>query len=151
MEFNEYFTRYGSRTDYAEIRTYNYLRKPETIENARDIAHYDKSAENLISECEALIKFSTEYRKRLAARYAALETMPYKDVLKLERKPHYSGGIYYDITISRIFEDGSKQELLFEHRTGKQRREAISRFEELKKQRPGIEAVKDIEKRAWER
>ena len=35
--------------------------------------------------------------------------------------------------------------------TAKQRREALARFEELKKQRPGIETVKDIERRSWER
>lgn len=40
---------------------------------------------------------------------------------------------------------------LNEHYTGKQRREALARFEELRKQRPGIELVKDIEKRSWEK
>ena len=35
--------------------------------------------------------------------------------------------------------------------TAKQRREALARFEELKKQRPGIEIVKDIDRRSWER
>ena len=33
---------------------------------------------------------------------------------------------------------------------GKQRRKALARFEELKRQRPGIEIMKGIEKRSWE-
>ena len=34
---------------------------------------------------------------------------------------------------------------------GKERHAAIKRFEEIKKARPGIEAVKDIERKSWER
>jgi len=49
------------------------------------------------------------------------------------------------------YEDGTEIQELNEHYTGKQRREALARFEELRKQRPGIELVKDIEKRSWEK
>ena len=64
----------------------------------------------------------------------------------------YSGsGVLYYVRIVRAYQDGTEVQELAETYQGKQRREALARFEELKKQRPGIEIMKDIEKRSWER
>lgn len=77
--------------------------------------------------------------------------MAYKRKLKLERFPAMSyHGISYVVTIKRILADGTEQEELRESYTGKDRSAALKRFEELKKQNPGIEATKDIAKRQWE-
>ena len=92
-----------------------------------------------------------DYRQALAARYAELETMGYRLRLELERVPHWKGQIQYLVRIVRLYEDGGIVEELMESYVGKDRRKALSRFEELIKQRPGIEAVKDIERRQWER
>ena len=95
---------------------------------------------------------SKEYRKALAARYSELDAAPYSLRLELERKPSYSGsGVLYYVRIIRKYQDGTEVQELAETYQGKQRREALARFEELKKQRPGIEIMKDIEKRSWER
>ena len=51
----------------------------------------------------------------------------------------------------KTYEDGSRVKELNEFYPGKERRKAISRFEELKKQFPGIESVVDIDKRQWEK
>ena len=53
----------------------------------------------------------------------------------------------YTITL----EDGTEIKELREKYSGKDRRKAFARFEEIQKQRPGIEAIKDIEKRSWEK
>lgn len=58
-------------------------------------------------------------------------------------------GVTYDLTLSRIYEDGTQE--LQEHHPGRQRRSAISRFESLRRSRPGIEAVKDVERRSREK
>ena len=47
--------------------------------------------------------------------------------------------------------DGTEIKELREKYSGKDRRKAFARFEEIQKQRPGIEAIKDIEKRSWEK
>lgn len=47
--------------------------------------------------------------------------------------------------------NGTKVETATETFPGKERRAAIKRFEELKKERPGIDYIKDIEKKSWER
>ena len=78
--------------------------------------------------------------------------MPYKLRLSLVRHSPWSGrGVTFDLRIIRIYEDGNAVDELHEHYTGKQRREALARYAELKKQRPGIDAVLDIERRTWER
>ena len=83
---------------------------------------------------------------------AKATTAPYKLRLEIERDPHWRNqGVDYYVRIIRAYEDGTEVKELNEHYTGKQRREALARFEELRKQRPGIELVKDIQRRSWER
>lgn len=116
------------------------------------IARYDESAARIIAECESTIESMKEYRQALAARYATLETAPYSLRLELKREPGWRGrGIDYYVTLYKTYEDGTEVMELNEHYKGQQRREAIARFEEIKKQRPGIEAVKNIERKSWER
>ena len=151
MSYETLFQRYGSPSKEAEIRITAYLIRPDKL-TADRIPWNDEKAARLISGCESLIASLKEYRQALAERYAMLQTAPYKLRLELERKPSYNGsGVLYYVRIVRDYQDGTEVQELAETYQGKQRREALARFEELKKQRPGIEAVKDIEKRSWER
>lgn len=151
MSLQNRFSRYGSPTDEWNETIHIYHTKPEKLATAKEVVSRDQNAARDIAAFEALIADLREYRQALAARYAALETMPYKRLLKLEREPDRGHGVRYYISVYRIFEDGTKGSELFERYDGKQRRDALKRFEALKKQYPGIEAVKDIERRSWER
>ena len=151
MSYETLFQRYGSPSTDAEIRITAYLIRPDKL-TADRIPWNDEQAARLISGCESLIASLKEYRQALAERYAMLQTAPYKLRLELERKPSYNGsGVLYYVRIIREYQDGTEVQELAETYQGKQRREALARFEELKKQRPGIETVKDIERRSWER
>ena len=151
MSFKDRLTRYGSPSDEAETRLYIYWHNPSTLDSTGRIANNDKDAAQHIAELQAIIADLQEYRQALAARYGQLVTMPYRRELLIERHPAWGNhGISYVLTITRILEDGTKQEELRESYTGKDRSTALKRFEELKKQNPGIEATKDIEKRQWE-
>lgn len=151
MSYETLFQRYGSPSTDAEIRITAYLIRPDKL-TADRIPWNDEQAARLISGCESLIASLKEYRQALAERYAMLQTAPYKLRLELERKPSYNGsGVLYYVRIIREYQDGTEVQELAETYQGKQRREALARFEELKKQRPGIEIMKDIEKRSWER
>ena len=151
MSYETLFQRYGSPSTDAEIRITAYLIRPDKL-TADRIPWNDEKAARLISGCESLIASLKEYRQALAERYAMLQTAPYKLRLELERKPSYNGsGVLYYVRIVREYQDGTEVQELAETYQGKQRREALARFEELKKQRPGIEIMKDIEKRSWER
>ena len=151
MSYETLFQRYGSPSREAEINIRGYLVKPDKLTQER-IRGFDKSAAGIIARCEETIAALQDYRRALAARYAELESAPYALRLELKREAGWRGkGVDYYVNIYRTYEDGTEVMELNEHYTGKQRREALARFEELKKQRPGIEAVKDIERRSWER
>ena len=151
MSYESLFTRFGSPSTEADICIRGYLTRPDKLTQER-IRGNDESAARLIARCEEVIAALKEYRQALAARYAELDAAPYSLRLELERKPSYSGsGVLYYVRIVRAYQDGTEVQELAETYQGKQRREALARFEELKKQRPGIEIMKDIEKRSWER
>lgn len=148
MAWQDFFDR-GDKT--AEIRLTAYLSRPDTL-TADWIAHHDRSAAEMIASCKSLIATLTEYRQALAERYAALEVMPYRDRLELERRPDsWRGKIYYYVRIVRDYEDGTRVNLVSESYPGADRSKAFARFRALQKERPGIEAVQDTARRGWER
>ena len=152
MSYKDRLQRYGSPSNQGETRLYIYWEPPENLADVKSVAYKDKNAESHIEDLETIIADLKEYRQALAARYGELETMAYKRELLIERHPAWgSHGISYVVTIKRILADGTEQKELRESYTGKDRSIALKRFEELKKQNPGIKATKDIEKRQWER
>lgn len=147
---DELFTRYGSPSKEAEIKIWGYLKRPDACSSFDDIRHNDDKAARLIADCKRLITQLTEYRQDLAARYAALATMPSKDSVMLQRYNGYNGITYY-IRYFTEYEDGTKVETATETYPGKERHAALKRFAQLQKERPGLEYVTDIEKKPWER
>ena len=116
------------------------------------IKRNDETAARLILECERTAETLREYRQALASRYAALNTMPYQERLEIERYRSYRGNLVtYYVRIVRTYEDGTQTKTLSETYPGKERWNAISRFEKLKRQRPGIEVLEDISPQSWEK
>ena len=151
MSLETLFTRYGYPSDEGRINISAYLQHPEKLK-PNDIKGADSTAARCIAEMQQAIADLTEYRRALADRYATLQTAPYSLRLELERYPANSfRGVLFEVRIIKKYEDGTTVPELTERYQGKQRRDALARFEELKKQRPGITVWKDIEKRAWER
>ena len=152
MSLEALFTRYGQPSDEGRINVTGYFTHPRKLTDERHIKLSDERAAQVIKEAQAAIADLTEYRQALAARYATLQTAPYSLRLELERYPADSyHGVSYEVRIIKRYEDGTTVPELMEKYQGKERRFALARFEELKKQRPGIEIWKDIERRSWER
>lgn len=151
MSYLDLFRRYGNPSREAEIRLTAYLLRPDTL-TADRIQNHDESAARAIAQCQTLIEQLTDYRQALAQRYAALATAAYHDRLELTRDPGYRGKpVLYFVRIIRAYEDGTTERVLDEKYFGTERRKAFARFAELKRQRPGIEATQDTDKRSWER
>lgn len=151
MSYLDLFQRYGSPSREANVQIRDYLIRPDAL-TADRIANYDKSAARTIAECRQLIDQLTEYRQALAERYAQLATAAYRDRLELRRDPGYRGKpVIYSVQIVRTYEDGTTETPLSETYTGTDRRKAFARFAALQKERPGIETIKDTDRRAWER
>lgn len=151
MSYRDHLTRYGQPTKNAEMTVYLYWQAPESLSTSKEVAYRDKSAAAEIERFQNLIADLQEYRQALAARYAELETMPYTLELSLTRENRSYSGIKYYIQIIKKYSDGTQIDELSEVYPGKERHTALKRFEELKKQRPGIAAVKKIDKAQWER
>lgn len=151
MSYHDLLDRYGREQESAEVRTYIYVQDPRKLSTHEQIIYRDKDAAENILRLESIIADLKDYRKALAARYSELETMPYTLLLKLQRCPHWKGSIEYVVTITKTFQDNTNIQDLREVYPGKERRKAISRYQELRKQRPGIESVMDIERRQWEK
>lgn len=152
MSYTDLLQQYGRPSESAEHRVYIYVRDPAKMSKAADVTYRDKAAAQQIAELERYIADLKDYRLALAARYAELDTMPYTLRLDLERYPAWNGrGVRFEIRIMKRYQDGTTVSELDEQYSGKLRRQALARFEELKKQRPGIETWIDIERRSWER
>lgn len=149
--YSALFERYGSPSEEAEIRFYGYLTRPDKLDTFKRIRYNDDSAARMIADCKHLIAQLTAYRQDLAKRYNELATMPSRDRVLLERYPNYGGKIVYYVRMFTDYEDGTTVNTSSERFEGRDRRKAFARFEEIQKQRPGIEATKDIEKRSWEK
>ena len=151
MSYHDLLYRFGSEQESAEVRPYIYIQHPRKLSTPEEIMYRDKDSAANIQRLESIIADLKDYRQALAARYGELETMPYTRLLKLERCPHWKGNIEYTVTITKTFPDKTEIKELREVYSGKDRRKAISRYEELKKQFPGIPCEMDIEKRQWEK
>lgn len=150
MSYEDLFYKYGSPSKDAEIRINTHLLRPDSLVKQQEINWMDRNASSTIEACKATIERLQDYRKALAERYSQLETMAYSDRLELERYPGYNGITYY-VRIIRTYSDKTSIETLTERFDGKERHKAIKRFNQLKKERPGIESVMNIERRSWER
>lgn len=150
MSYESMFTRWGTRSDEGRVELRGYFIRPDKLTQDK-IGYYDQTAARLIEEAQAAIDQLTAYRKGLADRYNQLTTAPYKLRLEFERHRQYQGKVHYYIRIVRTYEDGTKINELSETYKGTERRDAFARFEQLKKQRPGIEILVDTEKARWEK
>lgn len=151
MPYDSLFQRYGAPSKEAEVRVLGWLRRPDALDTFGSIEHADREAARLIAQLEGLAEALKEYRGDLVKRYGELATMPSTERLLLERLPSSGRGVMYYVHLFRDYEDGTTVCTASETFEGRDRHKAIARFEELRKQRPGIEAEKRIEKRQWER
>lgn len=136
----------------AEIRVSGYFQHPDKLDTPERVAYYDRSAAGTIQRMEAYIEALRGYQQALAARYAALASMPYDYRLDLIRRRGWSDKrVTYTVALVREYQDGHEEAEESTTYPGTQRREAIKAFEALKKSRPGIACNVDIEKRGWER
>ena len=151
MSYHDLLNQYGHEQESAEQRIYIYAQAPKSLTTTKEVVYRESSVRQTIGQLEKIIADLKDYQIALAARYAELETMSYQYRLELTRCPHWKGHIEYVVQIVKTLEDGTEIKELREKYSGKDRRKAFARFEEIQKQRPGIEAIKDIEKRSWEK
>ena len=152
MDWKELFAHcWNSSLEY-NLRVNDYIIHPDKLDTPERVAYYDRSAAGTIQRMEEYIEALRGYRQALAARYAALASMPYGYRLDLIRRRGWSNKrVTYTVSLVREYQDGHVEAEESTTYSGAQRREAFKAFEALKQSRPGIACNVDIEKRSWER
>lgn len=151
MTWQELFAQ-SWRGDEAEVKIYDHLRLPSKLTDLEWIKLYDRSAAGTIQRMEEAIEALKGYRQALAERYAVLASMPYTYRLELKRYKGWSDKrVTYTLRLVRVYEDGHEEDEEKTTYAGTERREALKEYEAMKKARPGISCILDLEKRSWEK
>lgn len=137
------------RDDYITANIYLWPYQHET--DPKKLQTYDGYLKRDIERLQATIKQIEEHRKKLYLHTQQLASSQYSLKLSLIRRKDYNGKVFYYITLAKVFPEIGEQKMIDETYPGTERHNAIKRFEDLKKQYPGAEHIKDIEKARWER
>jgi len=149
---NKLFSRYGSASKYAEHTIHVWEVSTKEIKTQKEIISRMEHAQKTIEQLENYILMLQAYKIDLANRYNYLEISPKREKIKLERYKKYKGNVFYYLIFSEInLLDGEENETNRETYTGKEKKKACNRFEELKKERKNAIFEKDIEKKSWEK
>lgn len=136
------------REQRAAFTFYNF----RLVYNQESLLRYDRYAADAIHRAEGLIQTIQEYRRDLQAYAQELECRPYRLELRLDRQRSWNDKkVFYILQLLRVYDEDGQRVELSETYPGTQRRQAIQRFETLKRERPGISATLNIQKAAWER
>lgn len=153
---DELFNRYGVKSDEMNERINLYFIRADKLDTMERIKHYDHSAEEAINRLIETAEALKEYRKTLYDRAQEIYAASYSLQLKIQR--HIDGWKgdkkRYTVTLSKIYDTAANvkgENLIEETFDGKERFKALKRFEALRKEYPNTEAIKDIDKKSWER
>ena len=131
-----------------------YLVKPSTIDTTERAAYYGGIASRMIEDCNAMIRTMQQYQKMLYNRVQEIDPAPNHHRVQLIREKRWrESRVMYHLVVEKVYDTpGIKPvEIRRTNYPGAERRQAIAAFELNKKTHPGIEAIKDIEKGAWEK
>lgn len=149
------FSRYGCpSTEMNETRHY-YFTRADHVKSLSHVKSEDEKAERTINELLEFAELLKEYRNTLFERAQEFLTAGYTMQLKITRNIDCWNGNkkFYVIEVLKILDlkNADPVRVLKETHEGKERHTALKRFEQLKKQYPNIEIIKDIDKRSWEK
>lgn len=147
------FTRFGhyiEETSEKVVRLYE--QHPNSLHNEKDILNSFEHARKDIEILENYILQLKAYQSALTERYNFIKTSPVKKKIKLHRERRWKSNVFYFIDFYNINLNDGYEELTHSIKyTGKERRDAIKHFEELKKEKRDTIFEMDIEPARWER
>lgn len=144
-----YTTTRDGVTEY-HMNTYTY--EPKRYTTAADLLAADRRASEDIAQLTHYITALKQYRKSLAERMEQLATMGFYTKCELRREKQWRDSkVFYYITISMVFDDGTEQITESTKYSGTERNKAIADYESMRKANPHWKCSKDIERKAWEK
>ena len=150
----EKFFNYCDGGGLQNLHAYNaYIKKPDKIKSLSEVQEYDKKAVSEIEYLKSKIELLSIYRAELYNRFQEINSANFRLRITIERqRRYYENKVFYYITVENVpdRDDVAPREVLEECYDGKQRHNALKRFNELCKQYPHAETVKKIQKSQWE-
>jgi len=137
-----------------EQRFSSYFYRFDDSADLDNLKRYDQYAANDIARAEEIIAAIKQYRLDLFAHTRALQSIGSRQELRLTRQKSWSDKkVTYYVSIHTIYDDPKIKTALSFNKPfpGTQRREAFALFEQMKRERPGVACVVDIDKKAWEK
>lgn len=136
-----------------DLTIYIHLHPYENEARISELKNMDQWVARDIQRLEETIIKLKEHRKALYEHTQRLQELDNHLQLKLKRERRYDNKVHYYVTVKRIYPANERMynDIINEHYDGSDRSKAIKRYEQLKKEYPGIEAIKDIEKGRWEK
>lgn len=130
-----------------------YIQRPDKIKSLEKIQNADRAAIEEIEHLKNLIELLSVYRAELFNRFQEINTANFHLRVMIDRqRQYYENKVFYYITVDKIPDraDVAPVPILCEKFNGKERHNALKRFNELCKQYPHAEQIKKIEKSQWE-
>ena len=150
----EKFFNYCDGGGLQNLHAYNaYIKKPDKIKSLSEVQEYDKKAVSEIEDLKSKIELLSIYRAELYNRFQEINSANFRLRITIERqRRYYENKVFYYITVENVpdRDDVAPREVLAECYDGKQRHNALKRFNEICKQYPHAETVKKIQKSQWE-
>lgn len=152
-QLDDLFSQYGTpQKQMSRKKVYVYEEHPENLYSMDAISNSFTHVERTLEELEELMDELKTYRVALAERYNYIATAPTRQKIRLQR--YNRECVTYVIHFYTMFFDGGHEEEDYKksrHYAGKDRREALKDFEQLKSQYPNAIFEKDIDRKSWER
>ena len=150
---DKFFTKYGQPHSIAEHTKHLFAYRATELHTQNDVMRQLKRADDDIKELEYYIECLKAHRVELVQQYNYLATSPTKNKIRLERKKNsWTNKVnYFIIHLVVNLNDLSEVESGRETFEGKDRKQALERFEALSGEHPDYILEKDIEKARWER
>lgn len=132
---------------YANMYNYEVVADIDTIKKYYDYAQRD------ITYLQTAINRMQEYRSKLYEHAQKLATAEYTLRVSIRREKRYyrDNKVYYYINIAKVFPGAEIESISAETYPGTERNKAIAKYNELCKQYPQAEHIKNIDKARWEK
>lgn len=150
----ENFFKYCDGGGFQKLYPSNYyIKRPDKVRTLAEVQEIDKRTADEINYLLSKIELLKLYRAELFNRFQEITAVNFHLRVSIERqRQYYENKVFYYINVEKIpdRDDVAPVSISSEKFNGKERHNALKRFDELCKQYPHAEQIKKTEKSRWE-
>ncbi|WP_458407830.1 hypothetical protein [Anaerotignum sp.] len=140
------------REQVKEFRIFAYTRPVADCSDLNTLKLYDRNTAHDIERLEEALKELKEHRKEIFQQAQRVAAAPVTLEIELTRERKFrENHVFYHLRRYEVREGIGKTKIAGESYPGKDRKTALLRFDQWKKEFPAATVTVDIEKRRWEK